>query len=317
MSEDITFSGPPICVVGNINRDVKVMGVPAAQGILRDGETAVSNIIETIGGGVANSACAAAALGANVRFVGVVGADALADRLREAMRNHGVETFLKRKTGCETGTTVALGFRDGQRHFLSCLPNNRSLTFNDLDLSTLDGCAHLLRADVWFSESMLEDGNRRLFAEARRRGMSTSLDINFDPCWRTGTAPEIAKRKQQLRQVLSLVDVAHGNVRELCEFTGAAELKEALQRLAEWGLKAVVVHMGVEGAGYFTNGELIIEPPDVANNPIQSTGTGDVLSMCMILLHRRDDLSTGQKLRFANRVVRQFMEGQRQLIASL
>jgi 2-dehydro-3-deoxygluconokinase len=301
-------------VVGNLNRDVKVQGVPGSSAVLRDGETSVSGIIETIGGGGANSACAAAALGANVRFVGKVGADALGERLRLALEKHGVRTYLSRNGECETGTTVALGFETGQRHFLSRLPNNRSLTFEDLDLSALEGCAHLLRADVWFSESMLADGNRRLLAKARSLGLATSLDINFDPCWSTGSAGEIARRKQQLRETLSFVDLAHGNVRELCEFTDTAELKEALQRLAKWGVKGVVVHMGTEGAGYFANGELVVEPPDLAKNPVQSTGTGDVLSLCMILLHGRNDLSVREKLSLANRVVREFMEGERVLI---
>ena len=317
MSEQAVFSGPPVCVVGNINRDVKVQGVPGAATVLRDGETTVGGISETIGGGGANSACAASALGAKVRFVGKVGADALGERLRRAMENHGVRTYLSSKPDCETGTTVALGFENGQRHFLSALPNNRSLNFEDLELSALVGCAHLLRADVWFSESMLAEGNRRLLAEAQRRGLATSLDINFDPCWSTGSRAEIERRKQQLRQVLGFVDLAHGNVRELCEFTDTTELSYALQRLADWGVKAVVVHLGSEGSGYFTKDELTIEPPELAKNPVQSTGTGDVLSMCMILLHARADLSVRARLRLANTIVREFMEGRRSLIATI
>src|SRR5436190_6526282 len=279
MNEKISFSGPPVCVVGNINRDVKVQGAPASVAVLDDGETTVSGVYETIGGGGANSACAAAALGANVRFIGKIGAEALGDRLRLAMEKHGVHTYLSQSANCETGTTVALGFQTGHRHFLSSLPNNRSLTFDELDLSALNGCAHLLRADVWFSKSMLEDGNRRLLVEARRRGLATSLDINFDPCWSTGPVAEIASRRQQLRQVLELVDLAHGNIRELCAFTDSEKLDDALQCLTEWGVQTVVIHMGTQGAGYFTKGELVVEPPDLASNPVHSTGTGDVLSI--------------------------------------
>jgi len=311
------FDSPPICVVGNVNRDVKVLGVPGSPAVLRDGETTISGIGETIGGGGANSACAAAALGGKIRFLGKVGADALGERLRLAMEKHGVRTGLTRDAKCETGTTVALGFETGQRHFLSSLPNNRSLTFDDLELSALEGCAHLLRADVWFSESMLAEGNRRLLAEARRRGLATSLDINFDPCWSTGSKDEISRRKHQLREVLGLVDLAHGNVRELCEFTDTAELNDALGRLTEWGVKAVVVHLGAEGAGYYTQGQLIVEPPDPAQNPVQSTGTGDVLSICMILLHARADMAISEKLRLANHIVREFMEGRRVLIPGI
>ena len=86
MSEAVSFSGPPVCVVGNINRDVKLLGVPESPALFHDGETTVPGVVETIGGGGANSACVAAALGASVRFVGKTGCDALAERLRQAAR---------------------------------------------------------------------------------------------------------------------------------------------------------------------------------------------------------------------------------------
>ncbi|MHB8970100.1 MAG: carbohydrate kinase family protein [Pirellulaceae bacterium] len=317
MTGDFSFPDAPLCVVGNINRDVKVQEIGDAQGLMRDGETSVSGIVETVGGGGANSACAAAALGAQVRFVGKVGTDPLAERLRQALADQGVRTYLACDPCRATGTTVALGFASGHRHFLSCLPNNESLAWDDIDLAALDGCAHLLRADVWFSLAMLEEGNQRLLAEARRRHVTTSLDINFDPCWRTASTSEIQHRKHLLRKILSLIDVAHGNVSELCEFTDSANLEISLQRLAEWGVKSVTVHMGAEGAGYYTDGELTVEPPDLAGAPLHSTGTGDVLSMCMILLHARQDLSIRQKLQLSNRVVCEFMEGQRNLIPAI
>jgi sugar/nucleoside kinase (ribokinase family) len=317
MNEPVSFASPPICVVGNVNRDVKLLGVPESPGLFRDGETSVPGLVETIGGGGANSACVAAALGGDVRFVGKTGADGLGEQLRRTMEKHGVRTHLAQDAHCATGTTVALGFAGGQRHFLSCLPNNRTLRFADLDLGALDGCAHLLRADVWFSLEMLEGGNRHLFEEARRRGLVTSLDINFDPHWSTGAPAEIARRKQLLRGVLDLVDVAHGNVRELREFTDCADLETALKRLAGWGVKTVVVHMGAQGAGYYADGQLVVEPAQPAERVINSTGSGDVLSMCMVLLHARRDLPIRQKLAAANQVVREYMEGHRVMIPKI
>ena len=50
---------------------------------------------------------------------------------------------------------------------------------------------------------------------------------------------------------------------------------------------------------------------------MNSTGTGDVLSICMILLHARSDLSVQEKLRCSNETVREFMEGRRKLIPAL
>jgi sugar/nucleoside kinase (ribokinase family) len=317
VTDPVLFAGPPVCVVGNINRDVKVRDVPASAGLLEDGETSVPSIVETIGGGGANSACAAAALGAGVRFVGKVGADALGQGLKRVMEGHGVQTHLANDARCVTGTTVALGLANGQRHFLSCLPNNETLRFEDLDLAALDGCAHLLRADVWFSQAMLEGGNLRLLTEARRRGIATSLDLNFDPRWSTGAREEIAWRKKLLRDALGMVDLAHGNVRELCEFTDSTELDTALRRLNDWGVKAVVVHLGPRGAGLWADGKLVIEPPSLAQTVVNSTGTGDVLSICMILLHARRDLSVQEKLRCSNQIVREFMQGERSLIPAI
>lgn len=315
---DPLFAGSgPLCVIGNVNRDVKLLGVAESAALLRDGETSVAAVGETIGGGGANSACAAAALGAEVRFCGKTGADALADQLQQAMEKHGVRTVFARDKHCATGTTVALGFSTGHRHFLSWLPNNENLTFDDIDLSVLDGCSHLLRADVWFSQPMLEGGNRRLLAEARRRGLVTSLDINFDPQWNGGDQAKIARRKQLLRETLDLVDIAHGNVSELTRFTDTQDLQSALRHLGDWGVKSVVVHMGAEGAGYSVAGQWIQEPADRAQSTIHSTGTGDLLSICMILLHERQDLSIQQKLSVSNRVVREYIEGRRAIIPSI
>ena len=116
--------------------------------------------------------------------------------LSRPWKGHGVQTHLARDPHAATGTTVALGLADGHRHFLSCLPNNETLCFEDLDLGALDGCAHLLRADVWFSR--LDARRWELCAcSARpvRRGIATSLDLNFDPCWSSGNKAEIAQAK--------------------------------------------------------------------------------------------------------------------------
>ena len=80
------------------------------------------------------------------------------------------------------------------------------------------------------------------------------------------------------------------------------------------GVKAAVVHLGARGAGYWVDGKLAIEPPSPARTTVNSTGTGDVLSICMILLHARSDLSVQEKLRCSNQVVREFIEGGRAMI---
>lgn len=314
LSEDTLRSGR-LCVVGNINRDVKTAPFAAGGGLLKDGETPVDAIYETIGGGGANSAFAAAALGAQVAFLGKAGLDPLGDRLQAALKRLGIAGTLARDATHPTGTSLALMYADGQRHFVSCQPNNASLRFEDLDLSVLPGFDHLFRADVWFSEAMLYGGNARLLEAARRARLTTSLDLNWDPQWGIASEAEVLRRQRAIRDVLPLVDVAHGNIRELNAFTGCTELELSLARLGTWGVPAVVVHMGAAGAGYYERGRWEVAPAIPVTRHVNATGSGDVLSVCMMLLHGLPD--TTAKLRLANRIAAEFIEGRRQLIPSL
>lgn len=311
------FKGRSLCVVGNINRDIKTAPVRPTPNIFSDGETAVGSIVETIGGGGANSAFAAAALGGRAAFFGKTGADGLGDRLEKALEAHGVRAHLARDPAHPSGTSIALSFDGGQRHFLSCLPASRALKFEDLDVEAMRGYDHLLRADIWFSEEMLFGGNRRLFEAARGMGLRVSIDLNWDPSWGVASRDTIRARKEAVRAALPLVHLAHGNMRELCEFAETPDLDGALRRLTAWGVEAVVVHMGVRGAGYFHNGTLQIEPPKLVEKQVNTTGTGDVLSVCMMLLDQSPKGLPAGQMALANRVVAEFMEGKMTLVPGL
>jgi sugar/nucleoside kinase (ribokinase family) len=310
------FKSTNLCVVGNINRDIKLAPVAPGGYLCADGETPVAWTAETPGGGGANSACAAAALGARVAFLGKVGADALGQRLQDVLTSHGVLAKLSRSPECQTGTSVNLAFSNGSRHFISCLPNNEALRFEDLDLTGIENYRHLLRSDVWFSTSMLAGGNERLFRYAQQIGLRTSLDINWDPQWNGGDAQTIVARKLALRKVLPWVNLAHGNTKELMEFTGADDLDRSLHQLEEWGVESVVVHLGEKGSGYYTHGALVTSPAIPAARRVNTTGTGDVLSVCMVLLDGTDT-DVKEKLRFANQIVAEFIAGERKLIPEL
>lgn len=316
MTQAAPFTSASLCVAGNLNRDIRIAPLPAGSYLFEDGETAVEFIRETTGGGGANTACAAAALGARVAFLGKVGADPLGGRLEETLQKQGIQTFLKRDPAVSTGTSINLVYATGQRHFVSCLPNNESLMLEDLDLTLLPQYEHLARTDVWFSEAMLHGGNARLFRAARDAGMAISIDLNWDPKWGVGPAEEVERRKRAIREVLPLVDLAHGNVRELNELAGSRDLEVTLRRLSACGARAIVVHMGAAGAGYFDGQSLIVEPAVPPARQVNTTGTGDVLSVCMMLQHG-GAAPVRDKLRLANTIVAHYIEGTRSLFRTL
>lgn len=301
------FRRRTLCVVGNLNRDLRTAPLRPGNKLFEDGETSVAFIEETPGGGATNSALFAARLGANVRLVAKVGADPLGRQLRRTVRGLGVRPFLATDAAHPTGTSVNLVYTTGRRHFVSSLPGS-AITFDDIDPAALRRCEHVLRADAWFSEPMLFGGNEKLFAAARSHGADTSLDVNWDPSWGSSKRGVITARKRAVRKLLPLVNLVHGNVRELCEFADAARLDDALKRIARWGAGAVVVHMGTRGAGHYANGRLTRSPSVRGKRIIHSTGTGDLLSIAMILLHRHPS-AVKTKLAWANRLVSSYVSG--------
>jgi ribokinase len=317
MSEGSLFRGVRLCVVGNINRDVKTAPFPGGSHLLADGETSIPGVLETIGGGGAISASAAVSLGAGCDFIGQTGDDALGRHLEAVMTRAGVKCWFHRARGLATGTTLNLVYNDGQRHFLSCHPNNEQLAFETLNLSAIAGADHLYRADPWFSEPMLFGGNRRLLQAARDARVPTSMDINWDPA--IGRVPQeaLVRRRDALRSVLGLVDFVHGNERELCAFTGAQGADAAAARLLADGAGAVVLHLGEQGAGYASRTESVRVPSVPVVRKVNATGTGDLMSVCGMLLGRQAGMSWREKLEIANEIVAEYIEGRRAVVPTL
>jgi 2-dehydro-3-deoxygluconokinase len=317
MLDERAFHSVNLCVVGNICRDMKTAPLCPEDRLFRDGETPTDSIVETIGGGGANSALFAAALGAEARFAGKVGDDALGIRLEQTLLRRGVASFIHHDPAVETGSSLVLTYTNGCRHFISHQTNNYNFSFPDIDLAMLADGRHLLRADVWFSDSMLAGGNAQILQAARDRGLTTSLDLNWDPCWGSASEEQIRARKDAVREVLPLADLVHGNVRELNLFADSIEIATTLQRLTVWGAGAVVLHMGAQGAGYYCRGELTVAPGVPIRQHVNATGSGDLLSVCMILLHERTEIPIAEKLHLANRIVADYIQGHRDFLPTL
>jgi hypothetical protein len=207
MSSEPPFVGRSLCVVGNINRDVKTAPLRAGEHLFRDGETSVSFIAETIGGGGPTARARPHRWEDAWRFL----AKWVPMRWARASNARFVSMAFPRiwpETRYIQGTSIGLAFDNGQRHFISCLPASRALALADLDLRALSSCDHLLRADVWFSDAMMMAGNKVLCQEARKAGLATSLDLNWDPCWGHAPSEVIRRRKQSVRAILPWIDLA-------------------------------------------------------------------------------------------------------------
>ena len=120
-----------------------------------------------------------------------------------------------------------------------------------------------------------------------------------------------------MRRILPWVDLVHGNVRELNQFADSDDRNVTLRQITAWGARAIVVHLGADGAGYYDDGRLTVAPAATVRQYKNTAGTGDLLSVCMMLLHGRDEIPPGDRLRLANTIVAEFIEGKRGVIPDL
>jgi sugar/nucleoside kinase (ribokinase family) len=279
-----------LAIVGNLNLDLKTSPLPAGPALLADGETSAGEIYETLGGGGANTALAAARLGLGVTLVAAVGDDALGRRLAAFLSACGVTPRLALKPAA-TGRSLALSYDNHQRHFVSHLPSAALLTAGDIDLPTLvaAGCRQLYRADPWFAPAMTAEGNRELLAAARAAGLTTALDLNYDPLWRAGRAdPEVRRRLAAMAEVLPQVDELHGNARELGFFSGRSDWPAAAAWCLERGAGAVVMHLGAAGSAAVTASGVVRVAAEPVASVVGETGSGDVFTAAVLAGAGRD-----------------------------
>jgi sugar/nucleoside kinase (ribokinase family) len=298
-----------IAVVGNANLDVRTSPIAPRIALFRDGETTVGSIVETVGGGAANTAIAAAIMGASVDFYGVLGMDRRGSAIASHFARFGVHLMVPPKH-VDTGISVAVNWTNRNRHFLSHLPNSEELTVDDLDLDGIEsrGYSHIYRGDIWFSERMLARGNVALFEKARRLGIDTSVDINWNPAWNRGSRTDSARSSNRACwNLLEYTTYVHGNQRELCKFTGERSLKGAVRKILERGTKTVIIHLGSKGCALGTEAGIAYFPSKPVERITYNSGTGDVFTAAL-LSHGQMDLPA--RLQIAARLAADYISGQ-------
>ena len=272
-----------VVVMGELNPDVVVSGVPPMSFGQREDVTGPTTM--TVGSSVAISACGLARLGTATAIVGVVGEDAFGDFMLSQLSSRGVDVSAVRTVlGGRTGSSVILVRREdaSDRHVLTDPGVMGDLRARDLCTSALDRVRHL-HIGSWFLHVGAVADLPDLLAEARRRGVSTSVDPNDDPA---------REWDAHLARALPHVETFFCNESEARGVAGATgwsrdgslhdAARHLLRQLAPDG--AVVLKCGAEGAYVHTvTSVLHVKAPAV--DVIDTVGAGD--SLAAGFLHAR------------------------------
>ncbi len=287
---------PDVLVLGEVNPDVVVTGVPALSFGQREDVTGPTTM--TVGSSVAITACGLARLGTATGIVGVVGDDAFGDFMLTRLAQRQVDVSgVRTVPGGRTGSSVVLVRSEDatDRQILTDPGVMGDLRAADLPVEDLVGVRHL-HVGSWFLHRGAVADLPALLAAARRLGLTTSVDPNDDPDRRwdahLGEAlPHVGTLFCNEAEARALAD-AHGGTADRSRHEAARWL---LGRLAPGG--AVVLKAGAEGAWLHTEADVlhVAAPP---TEVVDTVGAGD--SAAAGFLHARlGGASPGDALRTA------------------
>ena len=247
-------------VAGDANVDLLVEGVVD----LEVGTEKLASRLELVlGGSSAITAYNLSSLGASVTFVGVIGQDLFGRFTEEKLRSGGVDIAgLRRTQDANTGMTIWHS-RNGKRAGVTYPGTIAMLQAKDIPEDLLKSARHL-HVGAYFLQTSLHADAPDLFAQAKKLGLTTSLDCNYDPAGRWDS---------NLTAVLRHTDLFLPNESEALMITGKPDAAAAAHDLATLA-RTVVVKRGAHGA-YIATDTTGFEVPAIPAKVIDTTGAGD------------------------------------------
>jgi sugar/nucleoside kinase (ribokinase family) len=214
--------------------------------------------------------CAAglARLGVDTALVARVGADVFGARTRELLADAGVDTSAVAVTEEPTGVSVILSAPD-DRAILTLTGALASLTGEDVRAALESTGATHLHVASFFLVPQLARELPEVLGRARERGVTTSLDTNWDP----------AERWHGVAECLPHLDVLLPNAQEALALARAlgddpADAVAASVALARRG-PLVVVKDGADG-GFATRPDgTVVRAAGLVVDVVDTTGAGD------------------------------------------
>jgi sugar/nucleoside kinase (ribokinase family) len=253
-----------VVTVGDANPDIIFTGltnIPCAEQ-----DTMASGLEVVLGGQTATISRALARLGLAVTFVGRVGDDTYGRWAVEQLRGDGVDTSgMVIDPGLRTGATVVLS-TGAERAFATYLGSISEVRRSDITPEILAHSDHL-HIGSYFLQRRLHPDMLDLLKEAKRRGLTTSVDPGWDNFmeWNAG-----------ILAVLPFVDLFLPNLVEAQQITNTDSADAALETLARLG-NVVVVKMGGEGC-LVRHRDADLRSPAFEVQVVDVTSAGDVFN---------------------------------------
>jgi sugar/nucleoside kinase (ribokinase family) len=220
-----------------------------------------------IGGNAANTAASMGKLGVDVALCGQVGSDLLGDVLVDQLRKSGVDTTpVVRDPSAPSAASLVTIHADAERSFLHAAGANATFRADGVVWERLDGARALHVAGLQLLSGLEGEPIQRVLAEAKRRGMLTSLDTVMNPrsAGLSGVSP-----------ALPFLDWFVPSVDEAAQLSGIEDPRGQIAFFRARGARGVAIKRGAAGCVVAADGG---EPVDVAPFSVEvvdTLGAGD------------------------------------------
>lgn len=248
---------------------VDVLGRPVGAIPPGQGGALLEEIRITAAGAAGGTAVDLARLGATVRSVGAVGADALAAFLRQQLQDAGVDTSrLVVVPGAQTSATVLPIRANGERPSLHVRGVTALLQASDVAAAALEGTQYLHVGGPDVLGPFAQDVLPGLLRDARAAGTVVSTDL---------LASAQGGALERLGGVLAQTDHLLVNAEQGALLTGVDGVVEAATALREHVPGVVVLTTGADG-GVLLDDDGAFAFPALSVPVVDTTGCGDAFS---------------------------------------
>jgi sugar/nucleoside kinase (ribokinase family) len=275
-----------ILVIGELNVDLILNGLPS---LPEEGkEILAEEMTLTLGSSAAIFASNASTLGNRVAFLGKTGIDIFGDLVFKSLHDKNVNTdFIIRSSDDKTGATIVLNFGE-DRAMVTYAGAMETLSADNIKAGQLSKARHMHVSSI-FLQPGIKKSIVQIFKLAKNHGLTTSLDIQWDPAEKWDIDVEV---------LLPLVDVFLPNETELLALTGERELNKAIETIKPY-INIMAVKMGNKGSSGITGNKDIAIEPFLNKQVVDAIGAGDSYNAGFITQYIKG-ASLEECLRFGN-----------------
>jgi sugar/nucleoside kinase (ribokinase family) len=251
-----------VIVVGELNVDIILNQIDSFPEVGK--EKLADNMTLTLGSSSAIFASNLSSLGMKVAFVGKTGNDVFGHFCKKQLKVKGVDTsFITESDDLNTGATIILNYAD-DRAMVTYQGAMKHLGIKDITTEMLDMAKHL-HFSSYFLQPGFKNNLESLFKMAKKAGLTTSLDVQWDPA---------EQWDFDYRKILPYVDVFLPNESELLNITCKDSIEKAIHVIGGFG-KLILVKKGNQGSILFYQNKTVKGESFLNNNVIDAIGAGD------------------------------------------